>query len=337
MSISFNELKSDLKKKNYKPVYFLHGLENYFIDEITQIIEKNVLSESEKAFNQTILYGKEIDHLAVVDSARRYPMMASHQVVIIKEAQEMKSLKELKTYIEKPLDSSILAICYKHKKFNFNSAFGKALKANAVVFHSKPLYDNQVPDWIQSWLKARKLSISPEAAVLLGEYLGTELSKLNNELEKLALNLPQGTEVTAKLIEENIGISKDYNVFELQRALGQRDILKANRIVRYFASNPKKNPLPVVIGSLYNYFSKIYMYHYAKNLSEKELLSILQLRSAYFLKEYRASARFYTPNRIKKAISTLRSFDLKSKGVDYNNTGKPDGDLLKEMVWHLLH
>lgn len=337
MSISFNELKSDFKKKNYQAVYFLHGLENYFIDEITQIIEKNVLSESEKAFNQTILYGKEVDHLAVVDSARRYPMMASHQVVIIKEAQEMKSLKELKTYIEKPLDSTILAICYKHKKFNFNSAFGKALKANAVVFHSKPLYDNQIPDWIQSWLKVRKLNISPEAAVLLGEYLGTELSKLNNELEKLALNLPQGTEVTAKLIEENIGISKDYNVFELQRALGQRDILKANRIVRYFASNPKKNPLPVVIGSLYNYFSKIYMYHYAKNLPEKELLSILQLRSAYFLKEYRASARFYNINRIKKAISTLRAFDLKSKGVEYNNTGKPDGELLKEMVWHLLH
>lgn len=337
MSLTFDQLRTSIRKKEFQPIYFLHGKEDYFIDEITKLIETKVLTESEKAFNQTVLYGKESDHLAVVDSARRYPMMASHQVVILKEAQEMRSLKELKSYIEKPLDTTILLICHKHKKFNFNSKFGKALKQKAVIFESKPLYDNQVPDWISKWLKGRKLSITPPAAQLLAEYLGTDLSKLSNELEKLVLNLPEGTEVNPKHVEDNIGISKDYNVFELQRALGQGDVLKANRIVQYFASNPRKNPLPVVVGSLYNYFSKIYLYHYAKNLPETELLSILQLRSAYFLKEYRASARFFTPNRVKKAISTLRTYDLKSKGIDYNSTGKQDGDLLKEMVWHLLH
>ena len=337
MSSNLDQIIGALKKKEYQPVYFLHGLESYYIDQISQFVEQNVLSEGEKAFNQTVLYGKEVDHLTVVDNARRYPMMASHQVVILKEAQEMRSLKELKTYVEKPLDTTILVICYKHKKFNFNSAFGKILKKKAVVFESKPLYDNQVPDWIQQYLRSKKMKITPAAAALLGEYLGTNLSKLSNELDKLALNLPQGSEITPKQIEENIGISKDYNIFELQKALGQRDILKANRIVRYFSANPRKNPLPVVIGSLYGFFSKIYMFHYAKNLPEKELLSILQLRSAYFLKDYRAAARFYTPQRTQKAIATLKQYDLKSKGVDYNSTGKPDGELLKEMVWHLLH
>lgn len=335
--MEFDHIIKDLKNKQYRSIYFLHGEESYFIDEIAHYIEKNVLSESERAFNQTIFYGKDVNHMDIVDTARRYPMMSSHQVVLLKEAQDMKSLGELLSYVERPMESTILVICHKHKRFNFNSKFGKALKKDAVVFESKPLYDNQVPAWISAFLKKKKLSITPKAAELIADYLGSDLSKVANELDKLAINLPPGTEVNDQHIEANIGISKDYNIFELQRALGQRDVLKANRIINYFAANPKKNPMPVLIGALYGYFSKVYVYHAAKNLPEKELLSTLQLRSNYFLKEYRASARNFPPAQAEKAITLLKEYDLKSKGVGYNSTGKPEGELMKELVWRLLH
>lgn len=335
--MDFNQILRDLKAGKVHPIYFLHGEEPYFIDVVSDYIEDEVLSDGEKAFNQTVFYGKEVSHLAVLDAARRYPMMAERQVVVIKEAQEMKSLADLLTYVEKPMPTTLLAICYKHKKYNFNSRFGKALQKQAVVLESKPLYENQVPDWIHTYLKGKKLTITPRAAELVAEYLGTALAKVANEMDKLAINLAPGTEVNEQHIEAHIGISKDYNIFELQKALGQRDILKANRIVNYFADNPKKNPLPVLIGSLYSYFSKVYQLHFAKNLPEKELLSTLQMRSAFFLKEYRAAARNFPPEKAEKVITLLKEYDLKSKGVGYNSTGKPEGDLMKEMVWRLLH
>lgn len=335
--MTFDQILSALKKKEYKPVYFLYGSEAYFIDSISNYIEANVLTEAEKSFNQTVLYGKDTDHLAVVDTARRYPMMSQHQVVLLKEAQEMKTLKSLQTYIEKPLDSTILVICHKHKSFNINTKFGAALKKHAVVFQSKKLYDNQVPDWIKSYLSKKKLSVQAAEMELLAEYLGSDLSKVSNELDKLAINLAPGSTVSTKDIEENIGISKEYNIFELQKALGRRDVLKANRIVLNFISNPKKNPLPAVVGALYNYFSKIYMLHFLKQMPEKELLTALGLRSPYFLKEYRATARTFSLERTEWVIQVLKEFDLKSKGVDYNSTGKPEGELLKEMVWKILH
>lgn len=335
--MTHTDILKQLKEKQYQPIYFLHGTESYFIDLITSYIEHHVLEEAEKAFNQSVFYGKDVDHLQVVDAARRFPMMSPHQVVIIKEAQEMKGLKELKSYIEKPSQSTILVIAHKHKKMNLNSAFGKLLKKKAVVFESKKLYDNQMPAWIQAFLKNKKLKITLDAADLIAEYLGTDLSKVANELEKLAINLPAGTEIDKNHIEANIGISKDYNVFELQRALAQREILKANRIVNYFQSNPKKNPLPVVMGALYNYFSKIYMLHALKSVPEQELLSTLKLRSAFFLKEYRMAARNYPLPEVEKTMNLLKEFDLKSKGVGYISTGKDDGELLKEMVWKILH
>ncbi|MEM1215360.1 MAG: DNA polymerase III subunit delta, partial [Bacteroidota bacterium] len=215
------------KSKAFQPVYFLHGLESYFIDQISDAIETHALAEHERAFNQTILYGKDTDHLQVVDAARRFPMMAERQLVILKEAQEMRSLKSLETYVAKPTPSTVLVICHKHKKFSLNSKVGNLLKAQTVLFEAKPLYDNQVPDWIGSYLRAKKLKAAPAATELLAEYLGTKLSKVANELDKLALNIPAGEEVTQKLIEEHIGISKDYNVFEFQKALGQRNVLKA--------------------------------------------------------------------------------------------------------------
>ena len=335
--MTYEQILSQLKKKQYQPVYFLHGTEPYYIDAIADYIEDHALSESEQAFNQTILYGKEVDHKTVVDAARRYPMMAPHQVVILKEAQEMRSLKDLQSYVEHPSETTILVICHKHKKFRLNTKLGKALKSKAVVFESKAPYDNQMPDWIASYLSRNKLKITPQAAALIAEYLGTQLSKVANELDKLAINLPSGTEITPKHIEENIGISKDYNVFELQKALGQRDVLKANRIVQYFASNPRKNPLPVVIGSLYNYFSKIYLLHFLGQKSEREILDGMKLRSAFFLKEYRHAAKNFNRARTEHVIGLLKEFDLKSKGVEFNNVGKPEGDLLKELVWRILH
>lgn len=336
-NMTYQEILKELKQKKYRPIYFLHGAEAYFIDVISDYIEDKVLTETEKAFNLTILYGKEANHLTVVDSARRYPVMSERQVVIIKEAQEMKSLPDLMTYIEKPLDSTLLVICHKHKPFNLNSKFGKLLKEKALVFDAKELYDNQVPDWITTYLKEKKRRINAPAANLIAEYLGTELSKIANELDKLALNLPTDTEVQEKHVEEHIGISKDYNVFELQKALGTRDVLKANRIVNYFAANPRKNPLPVVLGSLYNFFSKIYMLHFVRNLSEKEMLEALQLRSAYFLKDYRSALPHFPLAKTQQVIGFLKEYDLKSKGVDYNSTGKEEGELLKELVWRILH
>jgi DNA polymerase-3 subunit delta len=336
-TLSFEDILKQLKNKDYQPVYFLHGKESYYIDVLTDYISEHVLSEGEKAFNYTVFYGKDASHLALLDTARRYPMMAERQVVILKEAQEMRTLSNLLSYIEKPTSTSLFLICYKHKKFNFNSKFGKALKKAAVVFESKPLYDNQVPDWIVSFLKKKKLIISPKASQLLAEYLGTDLSKIANELEKLAINLPEGAEVTEKAIEDNIGISKDYNVFELQRALGQKDVVKANRIINYFGANPKKMPMPVLISSLYNFFSKLYLYHAAKNLPEKKLLTTLQLRSTYFLKEYRTAARHYPPSAVEKVITLLKEYDLKSKGVGYISTGKAEISLAQELIWKILH
>lgn len=337
MSLTADQIIVALKKKEYRPVYFLHGTEGYFIDQVVQYVESKILSESERSFNQTVLYGKDTDHKTVVDNARRFPMMSRHQVVILKEAQEMKTLKDLIGYVERPLESTILVIAHKHKRFNMNSKLGKALKSKAVILESKGLYDNQVPGWIQSYLKKQKLTINQEAATLIAEYVGTDLSKVVNELDKLKLNLPAGTEITVKEIEANIGISKDYNIFELQRALGQRDLLKANRILNYFAANPKRNPLPVVIGSLYGFFSKLYQFHFVKNATEQEQLKALKLHSAYFLRDYRTAIRNFPFPRTEQAISLLREYDLKSKGVDYNGTGKPEGELLKELIWRILH
>ncbi|MCB0630074.1 MAG: DNA polymerase III subunit delta [Saprospiraceae bacterium] len=337
MSLTADQIIISLKKKDYHPVYFLHGTESYFIDQVVQFAETKILTESERSFNQTILYGKDTDHKTVVDNARRFPMMASHQVVILKEAQDMKSLKDLQTYIEKPSTTTILVIAHKHKRFNMNSKLGKALKDKAVILESKGLYDNQLPGWIETYLKKRKYPISPEASVLIAEYVGTDLSKVVNELDKLILNLPADTQITEKEIEANIGISKDFNIFELQKALGERNILKANRIVNYFAANPRRNPLPVVLGSLYGYFSKIYQLHFVKSASEQDQLNALKLRSAFFLRDYRSALRNYPFQRIEQVIGLLKEYDLKSKGVHYNGTGKPEGELLKELVWRILH
>lgn len=335
--MDYQKILSQLKKRQFAPIYFLHGSEPYFIDIISDYIENHVLTDAEKSFNQSIFYGKEIkDAKTLIDTAYRYPMMASHQVVIVKEAQEMRSLKDVRPYIEKPVPTTILVFCHKHKSFNTNTKLGKALKKNAVVLKTKKLYDNQVPDWISAYLKEKKYKVRPDAAELMAEYLGVNLSTVANELDKLMINLPPSTTVTTDHVEENIGISKEYNIFELQKALGQKDELKVARIVNNFTANPKKNPLILVIGTLYNYFSKVYMYHFVKNQSEKEILKALSLRSSWFLKEYKMAARNYNKPRMEAVIGILREYDLKSKGVDFNTVRTKDGELLKEMIWRIM-
>lgn len=333
--MEYKDLLKSLKAKEYKPVYFLHGEESFFMDKIAEIIENQVLSESEKSFNQTIFYGKDTESTAIVDTARRYPMMADRQVVILKEAQDMKTLVNLQKYVERPTSSTILLIVHKHKKLDMRMAFAKALVKNAVVMESKPLYDNQIPDWIRNYLKEIQLMIDANAAELIAEYLGTDLGKIANELDKLRLNLPPNSTVNVKQVQDNIGISKDYNVFELQKALSAKNILTANKIVQYFARNPKDAPFVVVISNLYNYFSKVYMLHFLSNKPDKEVLDVMGLRSDFFLRDYKMAARHYNPFKTEQILGFLREYDLKSKGVDADGTDA--GELLKELVFKILH
>ena len=335
--MTYEEILREAKAGKFKPVYFLHGEEAFFIDQAEAAIDKHALSESEKSFNQTILYGKEVDHLTLLDSLRRYPMMSERQVVILREAQEMKSLGELSAYVENPMASTVFVVCHKHKKYDMRSRLGKALKANAVVLESKKLYDNQVPDWIITFCKARKLSIEMPAAILIAEYLGTDLAKITNELDKLALNLPAESTATTKHVEEYIGISKDYNVFELQRAFATRDLPKIARIQQYFGANIRKNPLIVSISSLFAYFSKVYMLHFLRGKSDADMVKALGLRSDWFLKEYKIAARNYTLPQIENILHVLRQYDLRSKGVDTNTTNTNDEQLMKELFWKILN
>jgi len=313
-------------------------MESYFIDTVSDYIEKNVLSDAERGFNQTIMYGKDVTDIKMIkDVAMRYPMMSEYQVLIIKEAQDLKGIDKLSDYVKQPSPKTILVFCFRNKKLNLNTKFGKLLKANAVVLDAKPMYDNQVPDWISKYLKSAGLNINPQNANLLAEYLGTDLSKVANEIDKLAINLPKGAEVTSEIIESNIGISREYNSFEFQKAIAAKDIVKSTRIVNYFIANPKKGPIQMLVGTLYNFFSKVYMYHFVKSQSEGEVLKQLGLRSNWFLKEYKVAARNFNRLQVEKVIETIKEYDLKSKGVNFNSTTSKPGDLLKEMTWKILH
>lgn len=336
--MTFEEILRDIRARQFQPIYFLHGEEPFFIDQIEAAIDASALSEAEKSFNQSILYGKEVNHLALLDTLRRYPMMSERQVVILREAQEMKSLSELASYVENPMPTTVFVVCHKHKKVDLRTKFGKALQGkNVVLFESKKLYDNQIADWIAGYGKTKKLSVEPQAAALLAEYLGADLAKVTNELDKLALNLPAGTAVTPAHVQEYVGISKDYNVFELQKAFATRDLPKITRIREHFASNIRKNPLIVTVSSLFAYFSKVYMLHSLKGSSDAELVKALELRSDWFLKEYKIAANNYSPAQTVRVISLLKEYDLRSKGVDTDTTNTGDEELMKELFWKILN
>jgi DNA polymerase III subunit delta len=334
--LDFKAIQAAFKKKEYAPVYFLHGDEPYYIDQITQHLEKKVLQEGEEAFNLTVLYGKECTFLQILDSARRYPMMAERQIVIIKEAQEMKDLQQLEKYFLQPTPTTILAIAYKYKKLDTRTKFAKALKdnKNVVFFQSAKLYENKMAGWVQDYLKNKGYELQSGVAELIVEFLGTDLSKTANELDKLSINLPKGTSITLAQIQENIGISKDYNVFELQKALGSRQIERVQRIVQYFKANPKAAPLVMIIGSLFNFFSKIYLFHAFRNLPDNDLAKKLEV-NPYFLTDYRLTAKNYNKPKTEEIISLLREYDLKSKGVEQVNTS--ENELLRELMFKILH
>ena len=335
--MNYQQLLTQLKQKQFEPIYFLAGSESHFIDSISDFIEKNALTESERSFNQVILYGRDVDAITVIDNARRYPMMAQHQVVLLKEAQEMKDLKGLEKYFEKPTPTTILVISHKHKTFNKNSKFGKLVKARTVFFESSKLYDNQVPDFVTSQLKNHQIKVDPATAGLIAEYLGTDLSLVVHELDKLALHLSAGTDVTPEHVEKYIGISREYNIFELQKALAVKDMDKVARIIKNFIGNAKRNPFIMVTASLTNFFTKVYQMHFLKNRSDREVQTVLKLRSSYALREYRAAMRHFPLRKTEEVISLLRQYDLKAKGVEFNTVGKEDGALLKELIFKILH
>ncbi len=333
--MDYHSILRDLKNKAYKPIYFLMGDEPYYIDLITDFIAGNILDESERSFNQIILYGKDTTVPFIIDTARRYPMMAPYQVVIIKEAQTLDNIDDLCFYAEAPLHSTILVINYKYKSLDKRKKLSKIISEKGVLFESKKLYDDKIPGWITNYLDEKNITIDLKASFLLTEFLGSDLGKISNELDKLIITLPEKSRnITADHIERNIGISKDYNNFELNRALIQKNILKANRIINYFDKNQKNNPFFLTMASLYYLFSKVLIYHSMKDKSRNNVASVLHIKP-FFVPDYELAARHFTEDKLISIISLLREYDLKSKG--FGNVSVPPGELLKELVYKILH
>lgn len=324
----------DIKQGKLKPIYFLMGEEPYYIDKISDFIENTVLDESEKGFNQAILYGRDVSIDEVVASAKRFPMMADHQVIIVKEAQDLsRTIDKLEAYANNPQPTTVLVLNYKYKKLDKRKKVYKAIAKTGVLYESKKLYENQVSDWIRRVLSGKKFTIEPKAAQMLVEFLGTDLSKISNELDKLTSVLPEQTIIDANHVEENIGISKDFNNFELRKAVGQRDIVKSNRIINYFAQNPKNNPLVMTISLLNSFFTQLLLFHGLKDKSKGTVARTLGV-NPYFVDDYVSAARNYPMRKVSQVIALLRDADVKSKGVGANQS---HDDILKELLFKILH
>lgn len=324
------KILSDIKSGNIKPIYFLMGEEPYYIDRITEYLEEHLLSEDEKGFNQMVLYGRDTSVDDIVANAKRYPMMAERQVVIVKEAQELsRTIERLEKYAENPQTSTVLVIAYKYKTLDKRKKVTKAIEKNGLVFESKKMYENQVGQWIKRILKGRGYDIEPKAMAMLVEFLGNDLSRIANELNKLEIILPQGSTITPNHIEENIGFSKDFNVFEFRKAIGEKNQFKAYQIAHYFAQNQKENPIVVTNALVFSFFSALLQYHGLKDKSPTNAAKILKV-SPYFINDYIAAAHNYPMKKVSAIINTLRDIDMKSKGVGANSL--PQSDLLKEML-----
>ncbi|MCX6237800.1 MAG: DNA polymerase III subunit delta [Bacteroidia bacterium] len=333
--MDYIQIIADLKMKEYSPVYFLEGEEPYFMDRISDFILENVLTEEEKGFNQTILYGKDLSIDSIMTAAKRFPMMADRQVVVIREAQNIKNIEDLAIYVENPMQSTILVFNYKYKSIDKRKKLYKALQKNGIYFESKSLYDNKVPAWISEYLKEKNLGIDPRAAQMITDFVGSDLQRIVNELEKVTISLVPGTSIMPEDVEKNIGISKDYNVFELQKALGNKDILKSNRIINYFIDNEKQNPLTLIIGNLVTFFRKILIYHSIENKNDRALVVQKLGVNPFFINDYINAASKYSLDKAIHIISMMREYDLRSKGARGGSTG--NGDLLRELVYKILH
>lgn len=323
------KIVNDIKAGNIRPLYFLMGEEPYYIDRIADYIESKLLSEEEKGFNQTVLYGRDVSIEDIISTAKRYPMMAERQVVIVKEAQDLsKNIDKLESYAENPMPSTVLVFCYKYKTLDKRKKVTKLIEKHGLVFESAKLKDYQISPWIERVLKGKNYGIEPKAAVLLAEFLGTDLSKISNELDKLQILLPKGTTITTKHIEDNIGFSKDFNVFELRKAIGERNQLKAYQIAKYFAENPKDNPMVVTTSLVFSFFSQLLQYHGLRDKSPKNAAATLKV-SPYFIKDYETAARNYPMKKVSAVVAALRDTDVRSKGV---GASLGNDDLLREML-----
>lgn len=331
--MSASKIINDLKKGNVKAVYWLEGEEEFFIDEVMNYAEKNILTESEAGFNLTVFYGRDTQWADVVNACRRYPMFSERQVVLLKEAQAMRDIDKLEAYIENPLSSTMLFVSYKNKKVDGRTRLAKLLKEKATVLSTKKLYDSDLPEWTQELARSKGFTVSGKALFLLIDHIGNDLSRMSNEIDKLALNMGDRTTITEDDIEKYIGVSKDFNVFELQQALATRDLYKAIRIIQYFEANPKAAPLQLVFPSLYNFFSKVLMLHSVPSKDEKTLASAIGVHS-FFVKDYIQASRRFHPSQLEQVILLLHEYNLKSIGI--NDPGTEDALLLKELAVKMM-
>lgn len=336
-AVTFESIKRDILNKKFSPIYLLMGDESFFIDQISDLLVENVLTNEEKDFNLLTFYGVDSDVNNIIASARRFPLMAKYQLIIIKEAQELDKFDLLDVYAKKPLKSTILVINYKHKKVDGRRALVKNINGNGgVVFESKKLYDNQVPPYIKSYFAAKKIRIDDKSPQMITDFVGNDISKLNQELLKLEISLPKDNNtITSDLVEKNIGISKDFNNFELLKAVISKDVVAANRIANYFDKNPKDNPTIVTISLLFNYFSNLLECFWLPQKNEQSVMSSLGLKSAYFARDYMSGLRNYNAMKVMNIISELRVFDAKIKGI--GNVSATSGELLKELLFRIMH
>ena len=335
--ISYESICKEIAERKFSPIYVLMGEEPFFIDQITDLLIENVLTEEERDFNQSIFYGADADAVSVINAARRFPMMSEYQLIVVKEAQLMRDIELLNAYAKHPLSSTVLVINYKYKTLDRRKSLAAAVEKNGILFESKKIPDYKMPGYITGLLQQRSLAIDAKAAQMLSDFLGNDLNRLSKELDKLAIVMAQmgSKRVTPELVERNIGISKEYNNFELIKALATKDVLKANRIAQYFEKNPKTNPLQMTLAVLFNYFSNLLIAYYSKDRSEAGLMAALGLRSAFQLKDYQMGMRHYSAMKVFLSIGEIRKADAASKGVD--NASASDADLLKELLYKIMH
>lgn len=332
--MSVEKIINSWKKKQFRPVYWLEGEENYYIDQLMQFAEHQILPEAEAGFNLSVFYGKDAAWPDVVNACRRYPMFAERQVVLLKEAQQMRDIDKLEGYVENPLPSTIFVVSYKDKKLDGRSKLAKTLKEKGEVFTTKKMYDSHLPEWVSELVQAKGFSISKKALMLLVEHIGNDLSRLNNEVEKIRVNLGTRKEISEDDIEEYVGVSKEYNAFELQDAVGKKDMARAIRIIQYFEANPKAAPIQLILPSLYNFFSKLFMLYGVPGRDEKTVAAALGV-SPFFVKDYINAAQRYSFNGVEQALLLLSHYNLRSIGI--HDSGTPDASLLKEMVVKMMH
>jgi len=334
--ITFDGILKELKLGKYYPVYYLMGEETYYIDKISDYITDNILTEEEKEFNLTLLYGMDTNISTVINIAKRYPMMSQYQVVVVKEAQSIKNMDDLSFYLQNPLTSTILVLCHKHGVLDRRKKLSAEIEKKGILFDSKKVKEAHLPVFISSYLKQQEVEIDSKSIAMIADFVGTDLSRLTGELDKLIITLPSGqTRITPELIEKNIGISKDYNNFELRTALVEKDILRANKIIKYFEENPKTNPIQMTLSLLFGFFSNLMLAYYAPEKSEQGIASMLGLRTPWQAREYIMAMRKFSGVKTMEIISEIRYADAKSKGVENSNVDR--GDILCELVFKILH